>query len=667
PTPVQIANAVNDGDIKATFRFDADEYNWPWVISEDGEGIVTSNKGKGYSYAILYADVEMKKDEVLSFEYKVDSEADHDYLHIFIDGDIVNGAGWSATDEWTEAIAYVADRDKTVEIAFAYQKDAADPEDYIGEDVARIKNLHLTNKNVIKTPVDIMRACAGGEFDQDASRYEHYVKAVKNENDGFWHVDTADGPIIYITLTQLTPWSNERAGNMTIVNDESYYNTLYYMTYFGYATGDADHNNFRVIIGDTDVTTDLQTYFEFQKHMEEPFYFLPVNDGLKRWAEAFVKDYERKNGYREHEDEWLEFCYYYDHYGSENHAHPEGDVCNYNYDPTEGLTIDNCYNAYEEGYFPADIANSDDAKTYNAETQRNKALINIPLARQNGSYYKFTAQKTGVYQVRSYTTSTQPELDEEGNPKTDKHGNIIYKSCASNGASPGLTIFNASGRQIGSAGEIRDRDAFLPENSVIYEGFNHYMTMTAGQTVYLLLETMVNDTAYYDFDITYKGETYEKMYIASTMPGVWSYDDNPNNQYYLAISTTYDSESGCYYKSDRSGNPSWDQPIYIDMIGESSIVSDYSQSNYKPLTWFVENNIFARRIKDGTGTAKQAKMREYLEAALSKDKDDPEYGLILADQEIVNILNAFIAANVDGGAGRGNGWLAFACYMEHFG
>ena len=52
--------------------------------------------------------------------------------------------------------------------------------------------------------------------------------------------------------------------------------------------------------------------------------------------------------------------------------------------------------------------------------------------------------------------------------------------------------------------------------------------------------------------------------------------------------------------------------------------------------------------------------------ALSKDKNDPLYGLIPANGEIVSILNAFIERNA-GGMGEGNGWLAFAVYNAKMG
>ena len=60
-------------------------------------------------------------------------------------------------------------------------------------------------------------------------------------------------------------------------------------------------------------------------------------------------------------------------------------------------------------------------------------------------------------------------------------------------------------------------------------------------------------------------------------------------------------------------------------------------------------------------------MEAYLGQAVDKNVNDPYYGMVHADVTLVENLNTYIDYFIEGGRGEGNGWLAWACYMEHFG
>ncbi|MDE7089279.1 MAG: hypothetical protein K2O54_04090, partial [Prevotella sp.] len=418
-----------------------------------------SNKGKGNYYEIIKAEIEIEANQVLSYDYMVSSEAGRDLLYVLVNGDIVNGGGWSATgDDWKQADVYVSEKKEKVELAFIYQKDDADPDQSdpeaprIGDDEARIRDIHLYDVAGIERPTDIMRACASGEITADR-KYSHYVTPVYSEADGLYHKDSKDGPIIYMTISQFTPWSNLHTGNITDGND--YYNTLYNMTYFGYHTGEG--SSFNVVLDGTNITDRLISYWTIQRYMESPFYLLPVNEQLKEWAEKFAIQYERDAGNTAHNNEWLEFCYYYQHYGN---AHEEGETCKSNTDLTFGLTPYNSFTAYEKSD-PARLT----AKTYNEDTNRFRVDVRYPFERNNGNYYKFTATKAGVYQLRSYTTN-----------------------CSTQNAVPDIAVYEKNGeryRMILSGGFVRDFDRV--KGTANYEGFNEYISLEAGQEVYMLL------------------------------------------------------------------------------------------------------------------------------------------------------------------------------------
>lgn len=633
PNTVAMANAANGDGFKATYRADENEYSWPWLVGEDENGgsyVYSSNAGKGNSNAILYADFDMKQGDVLSFEYNVDSEANRDILMVLVDGILINGVdGWSATDGWQTANVYVADRDKTVELAFVFQKDAADPDNFNKKDMAMVRDIHLTDESVFATsPIDVMRTAASGEI--VGNKYSNYITAVKG-SDGFYHKDTADGALIYISLSNVTPWSELHTGSIHQGEEESYYNTLYYMTFYQYAT--STESSFNVTIGGKDLTDTIIQNWSIQSYMPEPYYLLPVTDELYEWATEFIKAYEKTHG-TVHDNEWLEFCYYFDHYGATSHGDDKDGneiPCEKYYDRTRGLTRANCYHAYE-----LDDANLSSAETYNPETGRLIAEMNFAMQPHNGVYFKFTPDKTGVYEIRSYT---------------DKH--------ASQNAGPAIAVYSETGALLGSADNVRNHDA---KKGVAYQGFVYYYEATANETVYLYVETTPATTGYYEFTIDYIDTSFEVMYIASTADGAWGGNNGDN---YAGIAVAYDTETRCYYKADASGEPLLDQPVYIDFMGESCLYSNIDGCTFKPLSWLIDGRYFANLEN---GMALQAAMETMRTTSVDgKEPEDEYYGLVKASDGLVEALNKFIDKYIDGGRGRGNGWLMFACYMEKFG
>lgn len=637
PASAELAMQANGTRINAAYRADEDEFSWPWLA---GDGyIYSSNTGVGNSYSIVYADIAMKKDEVLSIEYNVSSEEGCDLLHVMIDGDPVNGDGWSATGGWLSADLYVADRDKTIELAFAFIKDEADPDEGVGDDVARIRNIHLSDVSALKEPMDVMRAAASGEVDE--FKYDDYVNVVYNSKDGFYHVDTADGALLYITLNQLTPWSDLHTGSTTQSGGDTYYNTLYYMTYYRYA---AKGDNFSVTLGGVNLTDTIVDFWSISGYMDGPNYLIPVTEELRVWAEKFVERFARDSGTGTHKDEWLEFCFYYDHYGSADNTHKDGEKCAKVSDPTRGLTINNCYYAYEKSD-PA-LAQSE---TYNDKTGRNKALINFPLQLQeNGTYYEFTAKNDGVYQIQSFT-----------------------RNCSSVGAAPGLSVYDKNGRALGYANEVRDFDQFekgvftgddkydtdLPDNA--YQGFNHYMTLTAGQTVYLKLTDSPATTGNYDFEISYLGASYDVMLIGSTGGGMWGGDSGTD---YIGVNAVAGDDGYYYVDGDVT------KPLYIDFVHGSYLQSELTQYNFKAFEKIIRDGIFNNSAVFGHfASSMQKDLEIYLGKATAKDESDPYYGMVKADKDIVELINTYIDHYIYGGRGEGNGWLMFACYVEHYG
>lgn len=651
PSSSTLGAAANGAGFSALYSAENDEYSWPWLASPDGY-IYSSNKGKDNSYAIVNLEFKMETNQVLTFEYSVSSEVDKDALHILLDGEPMSGiSGFSATNGWIKTNLYVAEADKTVVLSFVYQKDAGDPDGLDVEDVAKVRDIHLEDISAIREALDVMRPCASG-LQTGSTTYENYTEIEENLRPGEKFYHTKDGALVYITLNQLTQWTNLHANGSTSVspadNNTTYYNTLYYMTYYLYSQHETE---FKVVIDGKDITDTVLTYWSIQGYMESPYYLLPLTEDLKEWAELFTAQHQKDTGRLPNADEWKEFCYYYDHYGSDNNEHTkEGDHCRKTTEVTRGLTIINPYTAYEKSQLTnLDSENAEDAEilnsaTYNKATGRNKALIDYPLALNNGAYYEFTPAETGIYQIRSYT-----------------------RNCSSAQAEPGLTVYLKDGSIYSWASdEPRELDAQI--NPDKYEGFNHFVKFEAGKTYYLHLGGSNSETSYYDFEIEYLNKpTHTEMYVATTGGGIWTVNPDTGKSIYIAVSVTYDDATDCYYRADARGNAIFEQPIYIDMIYHSYLMSNLASQgyNFQTLEVLIEDEIFKDKIP--FGASYQKKMRRYLAQATEGSESDPLYGLVPANKEIVDILKRFLAANVDSTDTSTNGWLMFACYEERFG
>ena len=93
PESDEIASILGESSI--TYRPETEDENaefiWPFIIGEklDKDCIYASNIGIDSSYAIIYADVTLKKGEALGFDYLASSERFSDVLYVIVDDDDV--------------------------------------------------------------------------------------------------------------------------------------------------------------------------------------------------------------------------------------------------------------------------------------------------------------------------------------------------------------------------------------------------------------------------------------------------------------------------------------------------------------------------------------------------------------------------------------------------
>ena len=343
-----VAAVLNKGDITATYRAEVDdEYSWPFVISEkNGEAcLMTSNATIEASYSIMYADVTLKAGQAVGFDYLISSERGADILHVIVDDEpIYTISGVSTPEEWKTAYPWVAPKDGTYEVALCYIKDDTTDE---GDDTAYIKNMHIATAADIDVATYIPQYASVSE---DGFEYT-YVDIVFNEKDGYYHVGSANGPLLLADLKGYTNFNEDT--------------TLWDIAYNGDITEDG-HNYY----------DDLVQYFSYATNSSLEG-LCTVNKELA----TLLQKVDQIVGFDENDNnEWLKFCKYYQAYGT-NGVQLE--------DPIKGLATFSAYEAKLGKNVPTNLFSY--------------SKIIMP----RGKYARFTPDKSGVYRITSRAESAQ--------------------------------------------------------------------------------------------------------------------------------------------------------------------------------------------------------------------------------------------------------------------
>lgn len=339
-----------------TYSWDKGEYSWPWLIGEeDGDSyIYSSNKGVDNSYAVLYANFTAEANKALCFDLRMETELfgnglTGDFFYVFIDGALVQsklGRAW----QWETFCAYVFKDFEAGEheLAIYYMKDGTNSS---GEDVVQIKNIRFESVDALNgsQEVDsyvIRQAATVKNTDEKATtQYQNYVNVVLNETDGYYHVNTKDGPVLYANVLGSTLFSDY---------------TIYDLALGGYSISDG------VSLRDEISGMAWEANYNYINHG-----YTPVTEQWKNLLSDFVActTYTQKWSGKTHDKEWLELCVYYDHYGDTPvHA-----------DPMLGIT---CNAALPIGVGVTDVS--------------------VPFEMNpRGFKYKFVPTQSGVYNVRS--------------------------------------------------------------------------------------------------------------------------------------------------------------------------------------------------------------------------------------------------------------------------
>lgn len=354
PSSDELGAVLNGTGFSATYAPETEsadaEYSWPFVITEkDGiPCIAASNAKKDASFATLHATVEMKAGDALAVDWYGETELSVDILYVLVDGrDIYRLSGVST--DWETRYPYVATEDGTYEVTFIYLKD--DSTD-VGDDTVYLKNLRIVPKEQVGVDTYIPRDAATNP--NASGLYQSYVTAVYNPADGFYHANTADGPLLLADLMGSTKLSETSLnllgydGKLT-VNGVDLYETL------------IDYCNFSI----------NGTIYGFS----------PVTEELKGILEKAAEHI----GLAENDpNQWLQACVYYDAYGKDVKQLES---------PIKGIAPFDPFEAIES---------TGEELTYNTVTYDGRVIM------PRGFLYRFVPTVSGAYIIKS---QSEHELD----------------------------------------------------------------------------------------------------------------------------------------------------------------------------------------------------------------------------------------------------------------
>ncbi len=293
-TSENIAKIINSGDIQVTYRPETEdenaEYIWPFIAGNKlgQDCLYASNKEIDSSYAIMYADVTMKAGQAVSFDYLASSERLCDILYVIVDDqDVYQISGVSETEAWQTCYPWVAEADGTYEVALCYMKDGDGAE---GDDTVYIDNMRVVDASEINVPTYLPRDAATTEDDGDTYTY---VDVVYNDADGYYHVGTADGPLLLADLMGYTPFNEEESVQDIVYN------------------GDADKDGVSLYNKKEEGGLGMVRYFSYASNST-----LNGVCTVNKELADMLKQVAEIAGFDGDENEWLKMCKYFKAYGT---------------------------------------------------------------------------------------------------------------------------------------------------------------------------------------------------------------------------------------------------------------------------------------------------------------------------------------------------------------
>lgn len=294
PTSEEIAAAINVGDIQVTYKPETEEesaeWTWPFILADkNGQSCIkASNQGIEDSYAIIYMEVTLKAGQALGFDYLASSEQGMDLMYVIVDDDdIFTISGVSDPEKWQACYPCVAEKDGVYEVALCFMKDESTNE---GDDTVYIDNVRVVDQSAINVATYLPRYAA--TLSEDGETYS-YVDVVYNESDGYYHVGSANGPLLLADLMGYTQF-NEESSVYQIVE-----------------AGDADKDGVSLYDKVEEDGLGMVDYFSYASNSSING-LCTVNKELGE----MLKQVSEMAGFEDDPNEWLKICKYFKAYGT---------------------------------------------------------------------------------------------------------------------------------------------------------------------------------------------------------------------------------------------------------------------------------------------------------------------------------------------------------------
>lgn len=543
----QIADSIN---MKETFTnasvtwYGETKYDmaWPFLIdtvegiSPEEKVLFASNTGKAASIAIIYANVDVPAGRVFTFDYYIDNE-DSDIFYLFWDGKIVREISGNNKDKgWQTCYLYTDLADGEHDFAIAYQKDSSVNE---GKDNMYVRRVRFVDVADIDQPTDIFRSAAYGIPEQDATVFPYYAKA-EIGSDGYYHVILSDlhnshfagvdeSPLLFISLNGITPWNTQYPLRDLILGVTTEGTYAYNCTF---RLGDDEKPR--------DYREDLKRYISAASSSDIKG-FVPVNQFLHDFIVAFMP---QVSGNRSHDNEWLEACYFYSHYGSND---------NFIGNPIIGLMKETAIEITNDVRYTADLT---------------RIMVPFP-----STLYTFTPAEDGIYKFESFIA--------------DKDANIYA-------AQIWLFDDNTSAENpLAYSGE--DRINLDGKNE---QNFEMYYVMKAGHKYYIELAFLMAESGKFDFEII-KEEANEITRLEPTSGDVFTIelDENGNltDKLILVGAIDYVEDDDGYFHS-KNDDGSMGGFIYLDVLNANTTALG-TIPLYKLVNKFVQDPLYDPEIQ----------------------------------------------------------------------
>lgn len=644
-TSENISAAINSGEIDVTYHPETEdedsEYSWPFIITElNGETCLkASNQTIEDSYAILYADVYLKAGQAVAFDYHASSEYLCDILFVIVDDQDINQiSGITEDGVWKSCYPYVAPADGYYELALCYYKDSTNN---AGDDTIYVKNMRVVDASEIDTPTYIPTQAA---IENEDGSYT-YAEIFFNEADGYYHVDSENGPLLLADLMGITLFNEEKSLFDLLYNGDVMVDgkNLYDMTvdYFSYASN-----------------SNLQGVCTVNYELGE----------LLKTAANIL-------GFDGTEEEWLKMCRYYQAFGT-NGAQLE--------DPISGLAPF-CAPEVFEG-----VGLEDNYFYYNR------------IIYPRGLLKKFVPQKTGVYRITSHSTSqdgVEAWLFGENGQQifTYEHCERMYEDTKN--------VSIVYYMEAGKAYYIDIAYWDLYENGFIYfdieylgseydlfrmaaPGYFTYDSDATGDNMYYLIaggiDVVLGSDGYYheDLGLDANGNQLYGSIVYADFSGITALFNLP-----IATVPVYDEDGNIVL--DENGNPvtvkgmldygafdfskdEHDQEVYGYL--EKNNFDIEATDAYLRTLWGAEYEANAQTYKleeiyagqyHGKGTDMTELVRSYLDKMLNEADHPERQGCVAVTEELAEALQDFVSkytfANVE------NAWIKVCYYYQHLG